>query len=108
MHAGMMELADMRDLGSRAERRAGSTPVTRTTSERTTYRSLRLFSKARAHSFRRSSFSAATRFAGLAAEEYQSSHLARFTAPIQSGLHIVRADFYTYYITLGDAYGKHY
>ena len=27
----MMELADMRDLGSRAERRAGSTPVTRTT-----------------------------------------------------------------------------
>ena len=25
----MMELADMRDLGSRAERRAGSTPVTR-------------------------------------------------------------------------------
>lgn len=26
-----MELADMRDLGSRAERRAGSTPVTRTT-----------------------------------------------------------------------------
>ena len=25
-----MELADMRDLGSRAERRAGSTPVTRT------------------------------------------------------------------------------
>ena len=29
-HAGMMELADMRDLGSRAERRAGSTPVTRT------------------------------------------------------------------------------
>ena len=28
-----MELADMRDLGSRAERRAGSTPVTRTTSE---------------------------------------------------------------------------
>ena len=26
----MMELADMRDLGSRAERRAGSTPVTRT------------------------------------------------------------------------------
>ena len=38
-----MELADMRDLGSRAERRAGSTPVTRTTSERTAYRSLRLF-----------------------------------------------------------------
>ena len=31
----MMELADMRDLGSRAERRAGSTPVTRTTKERT-------------------------------------------------------------------------
>ena len=30
MHAGMMELADMRDLGSRAGRRAGSTPVTRT------------------------------------------------------------------------------
>ena len=29
----MMELADMRDLGSRAERRAGSTPVTRTTKE---------------------------------------------------------------------------
>ena len=29
-YAGMMELADMRDLGSRAERRAGSTPVTRT------------------------------------------------------------------------------
>ena len=28
-----MELADMRDLGSRAERRAGSTPVTRTTKE---------------------------------------------------------------------------
>ena len=26
----MMELADMRDLGSRAARRAGSTPVTRT------------------------------------------------------------------------------
>ena len=31
----MMELADMRDLGSRAARRAGSTPVTRTTSEET-------------------------------------------------------------------------
>ena len=30
-----MELADMRDLGSRAARRAGSTPVTRTTSEET-------------------------------------------------------------------------
>ena len=30
LYAGMMELADMRDLGSRAERRAGSTPVTRT------------------------------------------------------------------------------
>ena len=30
LFAGMMELADMRDLGSRAERRAGSTPVTRT------------------------------------------------------------------------------
>ena len=30
IYAGMMELADMRDLGSRAERRAGSTPVTRT------------------------------------------------------------------------------
>ena len=29
----MMELADMRDLGSRAARRAGSSPVTRTTSE---------------------------------------------------------------------------
>ena len=28
-----MELADMRDLGSRAARRAGSSPVTRTTSE---------------------------------------------------------------------------
>ena len=31
----MMELADMRDLGSRAERRAGSTPVTRTITEPT-------------------------------------------------------------------------
>ena len=39
-----MELADMRDLGSRAERRAGSTPVTRTTSEQALYRLLRLFS----------------------------------------------------------------
>ena len=29
-YAGMMELADMRDLGSRVVRRAGSTPVTRT------------------------------------------------------------------------------
>ena len=30
-----MELADMRDLGSRAARHAGSSPVTRTTSEET-------------------------------------------------------------------------
>ena len=38
-----MELADMRDLGSRAERRAGSTPVTRTTSSQASYRLRRLF-----------------------------------------------------------------
>ena len=30
MHAGMMELADMRDLGSRALRRAGPSPALRT------------------------------------------------------------------------------
>ena len=36
--------------------------------ERTAYRSLRLFGKAGAHSFRRSSFSAVTRFAGLTSE----------------------------------------
>ena len=39
----MMELADMRDLGSRAERRAGSTPVTRTTSSQASHRLRRLF-----------------------------------------------------------------
>ena len=33
----MMELADMRDLGSRVARRAGSTPVTRTKQNATTY-----------------------------------------------------------------------
>ena len=38
-----MELADMRDLGSRAERRAGSTPVTRTTSSQASYRLRRFF-----------------------------------------------------------------
>jgi hypothetical protein len=30
-HAGMTELADVQDLGSCAERRVGSTPITRTT-----------------------------------------------------------------------------
>ena len=35
-----MELADMRDLGSRAERRAGSTPVTRTSVRRSKHRSV--------------------------------------------------------------------
>ena len=48
--AGMMKLVDMRDLGSRASRRAGSSPVTRTTSEQAAYRLLRLFQKSeRAH-----------------------------------------------------------
>ena len=40
-----MELVDMRDLGSRAFRRWGSSPHARTTSPRTTYRSRRLFYK---------------------------------------------------------------
>lgn len=31
LYASMVKLADTRDLGSRAERRAGSTPVTSTT-----------------------------------------------------------------------------
>ena len=35
-----MELADMRDLGSRAERRAGSTPVTRTSVRKSKHRSV--------------------------------------------------------------------
>ena len=43
--AGMMELVDMRDLGSRASPRWGSSPHARTTSPRTTYRSRRLFYK---------------------------------------------------------------
>ena len=38
-----MELVDMRDLGSRVERRWGSSPHARTKSLRTTYRSQRLF-----------------------------------------------------------------
>ena len=38
-----MESADMRDLGSRAARRWGSSPHTRTTSSRTSYRSRRRF-----------------------------------------------------------------
>ena len=63
--AGMMKLVDMRDLGSRASRRAGSSPVTRTTSEQAAYRLLRLFSKVRARSLRCSSFPNRTRFAGL-------------------------------------------
>ena len=42
-HAGMMELADMRDLGSRAAMRWGSSPHARTTSSRTSYRSRRRF-----------------------------------------------------------------
>ena len=42
-YAGMMELVDMRDLGSRAVMRWGSSPHARTTSPRTTYRSRRLF-----------------------------------------------------------------
>lgn len=29
-YAGVMELVDMRDLGSRAEKRVGSTPITST------------------------------------------------------------------------------
>ena len=40
-----MELVDMRDLGSRVERRWGSSPHARTKSLRTTYRSQRLFYK---------------------------------------------------------------
>ena len=45
-----MELVDMRDLGSRAATRVGSSPFRRTTSEQATYRLLRLFQKSeRAH-----------------------------------------------------------
>ena len=42
IYAGMMELVDMRDLGSRAFRRWGSSPHARTTSEQALYRLLRL------------------------------------------------------------------
>ncbi len=41
----MAELADAQDLGSCEAIRVGSTPTTRTTSERTSYRSLRPFVK---------------------------------------------------------------
>ena len=56
----------MRDLGSRAAMRVGSSPFRRTTSEQAAYRLLRLFSKVRAHSFRCSSSPAAIRSAGFA------------------------------------------
>ena len=45
-YAGMMELVDMRDLGSRAVMRWGSSPHARTTSEQALYRLLRLFLRA--------------------------------------------------------------
>ena len=64
----MMELADMRDLGSRVARRAGSTPVTRTTSSQAVYRLRRFFMlciKNTVRSLRCSSFPNRTRFAGL-------------------------------------------
>ena len=60
----MMELVDMRDLGSRALR-VGSSPTTRTTSEQALYRLLRFFVKIGAHSCRCSSFPNRTRSAGL-------------------------------------------
>ena len=43
MYAGMVKLADTQDLGSCAAMRVGSSPTTRTTSSRTTYRSRRRF-----------------------------------------------------------------
>ena len=61
----MMELVDMRDLGSRAVMRWGSSPHARTTSEQAAYRLLRLFTKVRARSFRCSSSPNRTRCAGL-------------------------------------------
>ena len=42
-YAGMVELVDSEDLGSSAKWRVGSSPTTRTTSSRTSYRSRRLF-----------------------------------------------------------------
>ena len=42
-YAPVMELVDMRDLGSRAAMRVGSSPFRRTTSEQAFYRLLRLF-----------------------------------------------------------------
>ena len=64
-----MELADMRDLGSRAERRAGSTPVTRTrvgASFMSLAPTLYAYGKkVRAHSFRCSFFQTRTRYAGF-------------------------------------------
>ena len=41
-YAPVMELVDMRDLGSRAAKRVGSSPFRRTTSEQALYRLLRL------------------------------------------------------------------
>ena len=41
-YAPVMELVDMRDLGSRAAMRVGSSPFRRTTSEQALYRLLRL------------------------------------------------------------------
>ena len=60
-----MELVDMRDLGSRAAMRVGSSPFRRTSLSQAAYRLRRLFSKVIAHSFRRSSFPNRTRCAGL-------------------------------------------
>ena len=65
-YAPVMELVDMRDLGSRAAMRVGSSPFRRTTSEQALYRLPRLFSKVKARSCRCSSFSTAIRSAGFA------------------------------------------
>ena len=52
----------------RRQRHRGSNPLLSATSEQTSYRLLRLFSKVRAHSFCCSSFSRRTRCAGLRRE----------------------------------------
>ena len=65
-YAPVMELVDMRDLGSRAAMRVGSSPFRRTMLEQALYRLLRLFSKVRACSFCCASFPTAIRSAGFA------------------------------------------
>ena len=92
----MMELADMRDLGSRVVRRAGSTPVTRTTSSQAVYRLRRFFMlciKNTVRSLRCSSFPNRTRSAGFDLVPVKSKH--RSVSALRRKQHYVSSFFLT-------------